>query len=313
VGGLGANLKSRGLQDIIRYNYFANGPQRQMDLVEVTDAMTYMSFSGFLDGGANSYYATHPTERFTADQLAAEQEAWNWHFAYGNMYQNGVSMSPIHFSMDTNGGEQARKGSLFWFNNTFYQTPCLGCSGQTMTLFDTSAGNGNYIQQVEFPTVEAYNNIVWLASTTAPAFQWNNYDAFNGVFGLNVLTSGWGSNNLAGGAGTGWNATANSTAYQNSGNLAGHVTGNTQITTTSTIPFNTVSWALASDVPGNQAVPSAVCELPTRFSYMPNIGYAVVRMTNPNAGAADTVAEASSMMTTLTGPQQFNTHYQNCR
>ena len=94
--------------------------------------------------------------------LAAEQEAWNSHFVYGNMYQNSVSVAPIHFSMDTFGGEQARKGSLYWYNNTFNERRCSGCSGQMCTMFDTSAGGGNYIAQTEFPKVQSYSNIIWL-------------------------------------------------------------------------------------------------------------------------------------------------------
>jgi hypothetical protein len=313
AGGLGANLKSRGVQGIVRYNYFGTGPARQLDLVDVTDAQTYMSFSGFLDGGSGSYHALNPADGYTADMLAVEQETWNSHYAYGNLYQNSASLAPIHFSMDTNGGEQARKGSLYWFNNTFYETPCLGCIGETLTLFDTSAGGGNYIAQTEFQTVQSYNNIVWQSSTSSPAFQWNNYDAFIGVFGTNVLTTGWGSNNPAGGAGTGWNSTANPAAYQNADNLMQHLSGYSQISTMSTIPFDTTSWALTSDVPGNQTVPNQVCEMPTRFSYLPNIGYAVPRIANPNAGATDTVSEAAAEMTTLTGPQQYSTHYANCQ
>ncbi len=313
AGGLGANLKSRGLLDVIRYNYFGDGPARQMDLVDVTDAPTYMSFSGFLDGGTSSYYGTHPSDGFTADMLAAEQEAWNSHFAYGNMYQNSASLAPIHFSMDTNGGEQARKGSLFWYNNTFNETACSGCSGETFTMFDTSAGGGSYIPQVEFPTVVSFNNIVWMANPTQPAFQWNNYNAFIGVFGSNVLSAGWGSNNLTGGAGTGWNTTLNAAAYQNAGNLSQQVSGNSTIQTVSTIPFNSLSWTLLSDIAGTQVTPSAVCQMPTRFSYMPSLGYAVTRIQNADIGAADTVAEVAAQMTTLVGAQQYNSHYGNCR
>ncbi len=180
AGALGANIKSRGLQDVFRYNYLGDGAQRQMDLVDVTDAPAYMSFSGFLSGGANSFHALYNKDSYPADRIAAEQEAWNSHFVYGNIYQNSTSTAPIHFSMDTSGGELARKGSLYWYNNTFYEKACPSCSGP-WTLFDTSGGNGTYFPQVEFPTVQAYNNIVWMDNAATPVFQWNNYSAFIGI------------------------------------------------------------------------------------------------------------------------------------
>jgi hypothetical protein len=314
AGGLGANLKSRGVQGVIRYNYFGDGPARQMDLVDVSDAPTYMSFAGFLDGGAGSYYGTHPSDGYTADMLAAEQEAWNSHYAYGNMYQNSVSVAPIHFSMDTFGGEQARKGSLYWYNNTFNELACSGCSGQMFTMFDTSAGGENYIAQTEFPKVQSYSNIIWLANSASPAFQWNNYDAFIGVLGTNVLPSSWGSNNYNGGAGSGWNTAANPSAYQNAGNINLQLTNvGYGIETLPTIPFDSVTWELTGDVSGSQTLPSALCQMPTRFSYLPSLGYAVPRIANPNAGAADTPAEVAAQTVGGGGAPQFNTHYANCR
>ncbi|MEO6910691.1 MAG: Ig-like domain-containing protein, partial [Edaphobacter sp.] len=182
AGALGSNIKSRGLQDIIRYNYLGDGAQREMDLVDVTDAPAYMSFAGFLGGGANSFHSLYSKDSYPADRIAAEQEAWNSHFVYGNIYQNSTSAAPIHFSMDTSGGELARKGSLYWYNNTFYQKACSTCSS-LWTLFDTSAGSGTYLPQTEFQTVQAYNNIVWMDNPAKPVFQWNNDSAFIGMGG----------------------------------------------------------------------------------------------------------------------------------
>ena len=99
-----------------------------MDLVDVKDAPAYMSFDGFLSGGANSFHALYSKDTYPANRIAAEQEAWNSHFVYGNIYQNSTSAAPIHFSMDTTGGELARKGSLYWYNNTFYEKACSNCS-----------------------------------------------------------------------------------------------------------------------------------------------------------------------------------------
>ena len=315
AGGLGANIKSRGIQGVIRYNYLGDGAARQLDLVDVVDAPTYMSFSGFLHGGASSYHALNPQDGYTADLLAAEQEAWNSHYVYGNMYQNSTSLAPIHFSMDTYGGEQSRKGSLYWYNNTFNEVTCSTCAGQLLTMFDTSAGGGNYIAQTEFPTVQSYNNILWMGNPAQPAFEWNNDAAFIGVAGKNLISANWGTNDLTGVAGSGWNATANAVAYQGASNLAAHVTGfsTADLVTTSSIPFDPMSGALITDVPGSTLLPPAVCEMPSRFSYLPNLGYAVARIANPNLGAMDTIKEISAEMTSIGGASQYNTRYSNCR
>jgi hypothetical protein len=313
-GALGVNIKSRGLQDIFRYNYFGDGAQREMDLVDVKDAPAYMSFAGFLGGGANSFHALHGSDNYSADQLAAEQEAWNSHFVYGNIYQNSTSTAPIHFSMDTSGGELARKGSLYWYNNTFYQKECATCAATSWTLFDTTGGNGTYYPQAEFQTVQAYNNIIWMNNTAKPAFQWSDYSVFIGIGAGNLLPSNWGSDLMTGGTGSGWNTSATADAYQNSLPLDLHLTGfdKGDIGTTGSIPFDNNSWALASPIASIQAVPSAICEMPTRFAYLANLGYAVPRISVPNVGATDTVAETADLINQTAGSGRYNTRYSNC-
>ena len=313
-GALGANIKSRGLQDIIRYNFLGDGAQRQMDLVDVKDAPAYMSFAGFLSGGSNSFHALYTQDSYPADQIAAEQEAWNSHFVYGNIYQNSTSSAPIHFSMDTAGGELARKGSLYWYNNTFYQRACAACAPLSWTLFDTTGGNGAYYPQNEFQTVQAFNNIVWMDSVSKTPFQWNNYSAFIGIGGGNLLPSNWGSDLTTGGSGSGWSVNTGSDAYQNSLPLDLHLSGfaKSDIAASGSIPFDRTSWALGSDITAVQTVPSAVCEMPARFAYLPNLGYAVPRTTTPNVGATDTVTETADLINQTAGSGRYNTRYSNC-
>ena len=312
---LGANIQSRGVQGVVRYNYFGDGPQRQMDLVDVVDGSAYMSFAGFLDGGANSFHAVHGQDTYTADRIAAMQEAWNTHYVYGNIYANSTSQAPFHFSMDTSGGELARKGSLYWYNNTFYAKGCAGCSGPVWTLFDTSAGGGNYMPQTEFQNVQVYNNVIWLDTPATPGFQWNNNAALIAKGGNNLIASGWGTNSLTGGTGTGWNAASNANAYQNAGQLSLHVSGfdNTNLATAAAIPFDSISWILGNNLASTMTVPSAVCEMPTRFAYLPNLGYAVPRIGQANVGATDTVAQTAKQMNAVAGTGRYNTRYSTCR
>jgi hypothetical protein len=314
-GGLGANIKSRGIQNIIRYNYLGDGPARQIDLVDVQNATAMMSFEGFLSGGASSVHASYPQDNYPADRIAAEQEAWNSHFVYGNIYQNSLSAAPIHFGEELSGGEAARKGSLYWYNNTFYQKLCASCSSTAWTLFDTTAGNGQYLPQTEYQTVQLFNNVIWMDNPSKPAFQFNNYDAFIGVAGKNLLPANWGSNNFAGGLGSGWIASANSAAYQNAENLSLHLTGftNQNLITSASIPFDGITWTLNSGFPGQPNVPTAVCQMPVRFAYLPSLGYVVPRVDALNAGATDTAAQTATEMNAVAGNGRYHTRYSTCR
>jgi hypothetical protein len=151
-------------------------------------------------------------------------------------------------------------------------------------------------------------------SVTKPVFQWNNYSAFIGDGGKNLLPSKWGTDMMTGGTGSGWSNSANGDAYQNSLPLSAHVTGFDQenISTAGSIPFDRNSWTLESDLAATQAVPSAVCEMPVRFAYLPNLGYAVPRTTTPGVGATDTVAETATLMNAVAGSGRYNTRYSNC-
>ena len=306
----GANLKSRGIQDVIRYNYFGDGPARDLDLVDVGAAAQWMSFSDFF--GANS----KPTNAtYSMDQLAAWQEAWNSHFAYGNIYLNSTSLAPIHFAYDQSGAEPARKGNLFWYNNTFYETACPSCSGQLLTMFDTSGGAGTFLPQTEFQTVQAVDNLLWLDSVSQPTFQWNDFDAFIGVGSTNLLPAGWGADTLQGGVGDGWNATGNAAAYQNAANLPLHITGFTgsSIETASSVPFDKNSLLLNSAAVGTSALPSQACEMPTRFTYLPILGYALPRVNTPSVGATDTTSQVTSIFNLIGGAGHLTIRSSNCK
>lgn len=283
----GDDLKSRGVLGVIRYNYLGDGAARNMDLTEVLLGAPYLSFE--------SYMPNTRMGSFTPDGVAAWQEALHSEFVYGNTYLNGTSSEPIHFGYDRNPGETARKGDLFWYNNTFHQTACPGCGGQPWTLFDQSGAAGSYQQQVEFTTIDAFNNIVW---TDVLPFQWNDFDGFIGLGGMNLLSEGWGADTLKGGAGDGWDARVNADAYQGAENLALHVTGFSaaDVKTSAVMPFSNGSWLLSLAEAGTTAVPAAVAQMPTRFAYLPALGYAVPRVSTPNVGAEDTATQTAAEM-----------------
>jgi len=308
-GASGANLKSRGIQDVIRYNYFGDGSARAMDLVDVQSGARFMSFGDFFGSNAAPSAST-----YSMDVLAAWQQAWNAHFAYGNVYRNSTSNAPIHFAYDQNSAEAARKGSLYWYNNTFYQAACSTCGIQLWTMFDTGAGTGTFMPQAEFQTVQAFNNLVWVDSSSRPVFQWNNFEAFIGLGGSNLMPAGWGANTLEGGSGDGWNATANAAAYQNAGSLSLHISGfdGSNVQTLSAMPFDKVSLNLANAAPATSALPTEVCEMPTRFTYLPTLGYAIPRTPQANIGATDTAPQTSAVIDLVGTSRQSNLRSVTC-
>ncbi len=291
AGASGSNLKSRGIQEVIRYNYFGPGAARQLDLVDVQDAPQFMSFEGYLNVG-NDLSINYP-----ADLIAAEQEAWNHHFVYGNVFSTTLSGGdvPIHFAYDHNSNELARKGTLWYYQNTFLGTTCTGCSGQKWTLFDTSAGGGNYTAQVEYPNVFSVNNIDWMGTPGQPDFQWQNYDAFNGTLLNDLLPSGVGTS-YTGGAYSGFNADTHGTEYQGALPLSTHIFGFDQPLVTSTMPLDATTFAAIATLASTTAVPAPISQHPVRFSYLPAFGYAVPRVGTLNVGAIDPPSGAPAVV-----------------
>ncbi len=293
-GARGADLKSRGIGDVIRYNYFGDGAVRQLDLVDVHDALPFLSFAAPLSSPVDD--GSYP-----ADQVAAEQEVAHTQFVYGNYLQDSTSVAPVRFSEDGSGGEGARTGSLFWYHNTYLRNLCSGCSAQPWAMFDTSAAAGDAMPQVEFGNVQLFDNLLWLDRDSAATFSWNTSSGFIATAGLNLLPQGWGTDNMNGGPGTGW--TDSGLPYQGAQNLASHLPGfdGGHLLTVAAQPFDTGSGLLAVPEPAGDPAPRATCEMPARFSYLPSLGIAVPRLDAPNLGAADTTPQAIDMFVTGAG------------
>lgn len=310
-GSYGFNLKSRGMQDIIRYNYFGDGPLRDIDMVDVEDATGFMSFEGYVYNHPDPSSARYPIE-----QVIARQESYNSHFAYGNIYLNSTASWPIHFAYDHSPDEPARKGNLYWYNNTFYEKLCGGCdSNNKWSLFDGASAGGDAYPQTEYTTVQAFNNVVWMDNPAQPTFQWNTVNTFIGVGGSNVLPAKWGRNTMVGDLGDGWNGYENWSSYQNAQELALHITGfgGPNVQTMQSIPFDSTSWMLKNSAPATTNVPAAVCEMPVRFAYLPSLGFAVARTAVPNIGATDTSAQVSAILNPPAGNRRTLAKPSSCR
>lgn len=266
----GSNLKSRGFPDVIRYNHFGDGTSRQLDLIDNEDAGPYTTFNGYLNGGAKSYKAIYPKDTYPADKLAAAMEAHHADYVYGNTFVNSTAGVPIHYTNDHGSVEGSRLGTLWFYNNSFYEPACNNCGNWRWSLFDTSSGGGNDAALIEWPQFQVFNNAIWMDNSTKPYFSWNNRTTAFLTFGKNAINANWGTNNMAGGDGTGWASWASQYAFQGASNAA-DVAGVTNLFTVSSAPFDKTTFAAGAVLAGKgQSLPADAAGLPVRFQFGPS-------------------------------------------
>jgi hypothetical protein len=268
IGATGSNFKSRGFPDVIRYNHFGDGAARDLDMIDNQDGGAYTSFEGYLNGGAGSYHSVYPTDAYTADLLASAVEEHHADYVYGNTFINTTSMVPIHYSVDMCTPDNNRLGTLWFYNNSFYEgTGTL----YRWDLFDTTAGGGNYCTSIiEWPQIQVDNNAIWMDSPTKPYFYWSySADQFT-TFGNNVVNSNWGSDSMAGGDGTGWAYQISPYAFQGASNSADSA-GVSNLIGVTEEPFNLTTFKPnASLINAGESLQSGGPELPVRFQYGPS-------------------------------------------
>ncbi len=268
-GAQGSNFKGRGYPEILRYNHFGDGAARQLDLVDNTDAGAYTTFEGYL-GGTSSYHAIYPADAYTADLLAAAVEAHHADYVYGNTFVNSSAGVPIHYATDHGSLENDRIGTLWFYNNSFYEPTCNGCSNWRWEMFDTSGGGGNDYPEIEWPQIQAHNNAIWMDAPTKPYFYWENRSTEFTTFGKNVINSNWGTNNMAGGDGTGWTTGLPTNAFQGASNSA-DTTGINNLIGVAADPFDVSTFAPNPVlVNAGASLPAAGPKLPVRFQYGPS-------------------------------------------
>ena len=268
-GAAGSNFKGRGFPEVVRYNHFGDGAARQLDMIDNQDAGAYTTFEGYL-GGTTSYRAIYPADAYSADLLAAAVEAHHADYVYGNTFVNTTAGVPIHYSTDHGSLENDRIGTLWFYNNSFYEPTCSGCPNWRWELFDTSGGGGNNFPEIEWPQIQAHNNAIWLDSPTKPYFYWNNQTNQFTTFGSNVINSNWGSGAMTGGDGTGWASGTSTYAFQGASNAA-DTAGVSNLIGVSSDPFDVTTFAPnPALVNAGASLPASGPKLPVRFQYGPS-------------------------------------------
>ena len=265
-GSAGSNFKGRGFPEVIRYNHFGDGAARELDLVDNEDALAYLTFEGYLHGGAQSVHNVYPADTYTADLLAAAIEAHHADYVYGNTFVNSTAVYPIHYSTDHGLLESDRIGTLWFYNNSFYEPRG---SNYSWHLFDSSDGGGNDFPTLEWPQIQADNNAIWVDSPTKPFFYWNTITSQFLSLGKNVIHSKWGTGLMHGGEGTGWADRVSKTQYQGAGNKSG-TAGLSNVIEVSTEPFDITTYKSTSTlVHAGASLPIPGINLPVRFQSGP--------------------------------------------
>jgi hypothetical protein len=266
-GARGSNFKGRGFPEIVRYNHFGDGAARDVDMVDNQDAQPYTIFEGYLSGTTSSYRSRNVGDAYTADLLAAAVEAHHADYVYGNTFVNTTAEVPIHYSTDHGSLEDDRVGTLWFYNNSFYEP--VG-TDYSWNLFDTSGGGGDDFPEIEWPEIQAVDNAIWTDSPKEPYFNWNVRTNEFTTFGRNVINSNWGTNSMSGGNGTGWASLTSKYAFQGAGNSA-DTAGLSSLIGISVEPFNVTTFVPnAALINAGTSLPASAPKLPVRFQYGPS-------------------------------------------
>ncbi len=265
-GAAGSNFKGRGFPEVIRYNHFGDGAARQIDLIDNQDAGAYTSFEGYL-GGSTSYHAIYPADAYSADLLAAAVEAHHADYVYGNTFLNISAGVPIHYFSDTGAADNNRLGTLWFYNNSFYEP---SNSYWRWFMFDTSGGGAGDDPAIEWPQIQVHNNAIWLDSPAKPYFYWNKESNQFTNFGKNVITSNWGNGVMTGGDGTGWANSTSPYTFQGATNTA-DTTGVSNLIGVSADPFDVSTFSpYPALINAGANLPAFGPRLPVRFQYGPS-------------------------------------------
>ena len=265
-GAGGSNFKSRGFPDVVRYNSFGDGAKRQIDMIDNQDAGAFTSFEGYLGGSA-------PTNnKYTADLLAAVVEAHHGDYVYGNTFVNSTSVFPIHYFSDMGTPDNNRLGTLWFYNNSFYEPTNANYSWY---MFDTSSGGEDFSPAIEWPQIQVLNNAIWMDSPTEPIFYWNSSVPQITTFGKNVINSNWGTDNMSGGSKTGWQSITSPYlvspyVFQGGDSNSALTAGVANLIGVSKEPFDVTTFAPnPALVNAGAPMPASGPKLPVRFQYGP--------------------------------------------
>lgn len=233
-GMRGGQLKTRSVQQFIRYNYFEPAA-RILDLVEVED-----------DGPiVYPWLGLEPKERAntSTSDVVANYEAYQYRFIYGNVFHN---VGPITSAYLVHGaGDNTQEGNpggtlYFYHNSAMFSSIAGQTSNYRSGVFDFGPYYGIVATHNVWPTARVTNNAIYIAQSSPASgiFFWNRWMADRVTLDKNWISAGWGTGNTVGGDGTGIGSyTVRTSDVWQYGQINTHVRGTSNLITGSSIPF----------------------------------------------------------------------------
>jgi hypothetical protein len=266
VGMLGGQLKTRSVQQFVRYNYFEPA-SRIFDLVEIQDHAPFVFPWIGLD--VNELINTN------ANDVVANHEAYQDQYVYGNIIKNVGQQTAawaIHAAAD-NDQTFNYGGICYIYHNTFWTSLITGESSSWRSgLVDLGPYGGEIGEHNVWPSVRMTNNAIYIAQsvpTSGRLFFFNRYKSDRVILDKNWISSGWGTGDINGGDGTGISNTLY-TGHWQGGTLTTQVSGLLNLISGSSIPFDTYTFIPLSNGPlisSGTALPSAIKDLPPLMHY----------------------------------------------
>lgn len=278
-GSLGGQLKSRSVQQFLRYNFIERGA-RIFDIVEVQDTQPLVFPWIGLDAGELPY--TSPSD------VVANYEAYQTSYVYGNIVNNtgtNASLWIVHGVSDTFPQDLNPGGTLNFYFNTIYTDVSWG-SG----IVDFGPYQYAVNDRTVWPTAYLQNNAFFINQTNNPPyFYWNRYEADRVVLGKNWVSSTWGTGNPSGGPLTGIsNAQVPAANVWQAGQQATQVSGISNLITGTSIPFDPASYIPDSSgqlVGSSDTLPVSIASLPPLMQYSATTHRMIVRDDIKDIGA----------------------------
>lgn len=236
----GGQLKSRSIQQFVRYNYFEPAA-RMLDLVEVQDATPLVfPWVGLPE---------KELKNTSAQDVIANFEAYQDQFVYGNILHNTgsrVTAWMVHGTADTGSQDFNPGGYLYFYYNTVFH----GVSSKQnyrSGLIDFGPYQSPIGRNSVWPIALITNNAIYLDAKVKPTptfFLWNRYISDRVMLERNWISSTWGTGNPQGGYGTGISnqRSNNLMAVWQGGQNATQVKGVNHLVTGALLPFDLKSF-----------------------------------------------------------------------
>jgi hypothetical protein len=284
-GSLGAQVKTRAVQQFIRYNYFEPAAVI-FDLVEIQDSPALVFPWVGLDPG--ELVNTSTTD------VVANYEAYQDRYVYGNIVHNigNVTASSVIWGSADNDQTYQAGGILYFYHNTVLVSLL---SGHTSNWRQFIVNFGNYDNAINthttFPSAQLTNNAFYIEpSSTGQVFSWNVRQPDRVKLDKNWVSNNWGTGNTAGGDGTGISNSAGdlASAVWQGGSVTTQVNGISSLISDSTQPFSSSTYLPTSSgaLTGSSAsLAGKEATLPPLMQYSPATYLMSVRSNTNDMGA----------------------------